>query len=45
MASGAIHLYVAFLPVESSTPEDRTAVLSALIAQYQPECNTPAEQL
>jgi hypothetical protein len=45
VASGAIHLYVAFLPMESSTPDDRTAILSALIAQYQPECNAPPEQL
>ena len=45
VASGAIHLYVAFLPLESSTPEERAAILSGLIAQYQPECNAPAEQL
>jgi hypothetical protein len=45
VASGAIHLYVAFLPIESSLSEARAAVLSGLIAQYQPECNAPAEQL
>ena len=45
VAGGAINLYVAFLPMESSTPEDRAAILSSLIAQYQPECNALAEQL
>jgi hypothetical protein len=45
VASGAIHLSVAFLPMESSAPEERAAILSDLIAQYQPECNTPAKQL
>lgn len=39
LASGAINLYVAFLPMESSTPENRAAILSALVAQYQPACN------
>jgi hypothetical protein len=43
VASGAIHLYVAFLPMESSTPEDRASILSSLIEQYQPECNTLPE--
>jgi hypothetical protein len=45
LAGGAINLHVAFLPMESSAPEDRAAILSALIAQYQPECNAPAERL
>lgn len=45
VAGGAIDLYVAFLPMEPSTPEDRAALLSSLIAQYQPECNALAEQL
>lgn len=44
-AGGAINLYVAFLPMESSTPEDRAAILSRLIAQYEPECNALAEWL
>ena len=43
VASGAIHLHVAFLPMESSSCEDRAAVLSDLIAQYHPECNAAAE--
>ena len=43
VAGGAINLYVVFLPMETSTPEERAAILSALIAQYQPECNGPAE--
>lgn len=45
LASGAINLYVAFLPMETSSPEERAGILSGLIAQYQPECNAPAEQL
>jgi hypothetical protein len=45
VAGGAINLYVAFLPMESSTDEERAAILSALIAQYQPECNTLPELL
>ncbi len=44
VAGGAINLHVAFLPMESSPDEERTAILSALVAQYQPECNAPAEQ-
>jgi len=43
VSSGAIHLYVAFLPMESSTTEERAAVLADLLAQYRPECNGPAE--
>ncbi|HEX4003658.1 MAG TPA: hypothetical protein VHX36_13495 [Candidatus Acidoferrales bacterium] len=43
LAGGAIRLYVAFLPMESSSPEERAGILSRLIAQYQPECNTLAE--
>jgi hypothetical protein len=45
VASGAINLYLALLPMESSTSEQRLAVLADLIAQYQPQCNGPAEQL
>jgi hypothetical protein len=45
VAGGAINLFVAFLPMESSTPEDRANILSALLAQYQPECNGLAELL
>jgi hypothetical protein len=44
LASGAINLYVAFLPTGSSTLDDRAAILSGLIARYQPECNAPAQQ-
>lgn len=40
IAAGAMNLYVAFMPMENSTAEQRRAVVSALIAQYQPECNT-----
>ena len=45
VSGGAINLYVAFLPMESSAPDERAALLSALNAQYQPECNAPAELL
>jgi hypothetical protein len=45
VASGAVNLYVAFLPMESSTPDERAAAVSDLIARYQPECNVPAERL
>jgi hypothetical protein len=45
VSSGAINLYVAFLPMESSGPDERAATLSDLIAQYQPECNSPGEPL
>ncbi|MFY9690601.1 MAG: hypothetical protein WAJ86_11750 [Candidatus Acidiferrales bacterium] len=45
VASGAINLHVAFLPMESSSPEERAAIVSDLIAQYQPECNIPPKQL
>ena len=41
IAGGAMDLYVAFIPMESSTADDRRAVVSGLIAQYHPECNTP----
>lgn len=44
VAGGAINLSVAFLPLESSSSEARAAILSDLIAQYQPECNALAEQ-
>ncbi|HUA01585.1 MAG TPA: hypothetical protein VMB02_14715 [Candidatus Aquilonibacter sp.] len=39
VAGGAINLYVAFLLMESSSPDERAAILSNLVAQYQPECN------
>jgi hypothetical protein len=39
VAGGAINLYAAFLPMESSTQDERAATLSGLIAQYQPDCN------
>ena len=45
VAGGAINLFVAFLPMESSSSEERAAILADLIAQYQPECNAPPEQL
>jgi hypothetical protein len=44
LAGGAINLHVAFLPAESSSPEERATILSALVAQYQPECNAPPKQ-
>lgn len=40
IAAGAMNLYVAFMPMGSSTSEERRAAVSDLIAQYQPECNT-----
>jgi len=40
IADGAMNLYVAFLPMESSTIEERRAAVSDLVTQYQPECNT-----
>jgi hypothetical protein len=45
VASGAINLYLALLPMDSSTSEERVAILADLIAQYRPQCNGPAEQL
>jgi len=45
VSGGAINLFVAFLPMESSTRDERASVLSDLVAQYQPECNSPAESL
>lgn len=40
IATGAMNLYVAFLPMESCTAEDRRAIVAHLIAQYHPDCNT-----
>jgi hypothetical protein len=39
IAGSAIKLYVAFLWMKGSSPEERHAIVSDLIAQYQPECN------
>jgi len=41
ISGGAMDLYVAFLPMETSTADDRRNVVSGLIARYHPECNTP----
>jgi hypothetical protein len=38
IAGGAVNLYVAFLWMESSRAEERRAIVSALISEYQPEC-------
>lgn len=40
VAGGAMNLRVAFLPMETSTPEERRAAAADLISQYQPQCNT-----
>ncbi|HXX44912.1 MAG TPA: hypothetical protein VEJ38_09300 [Candidatus Acidoferrales bacterium] len=37
---GAMNLRVVFLAMEGSSPDERRAALSNLIAQYQPELNT-----
>jgi hypothetical protein len=39
VAAGAMNLYVAFLWMGPSTSEERRAIVSGLIATYQPECN------
>ena len=40
VVGGAMNLHVAFLSMETSTLEERRAIVSVLIAQYLPECNT-----
>jgi len=40
LGDGAMNVRVAFLALENSSPDERCAVLSDLIAQYQPELNT-----
>jgi len=40
VAGGAMNLRVAFLPMKFSAADERSAVVSDLISQYHPDCNT-----